>query len=82
MQEEHGGTVVAITPEENLRLSGNSVIDLINPAPLYARVDLVRGPDQGYLLMELELIEPSIYLRMHKNAPQRFAHALKRAIVG
>jgi len=30
----------------------------------------------GYWLMELELIEPSLYLRMDKGAPERFARAL------
>ena len=30
----------------------------------------------GYWLMELELIEPSLYLRMDQGAPERFACAL------
>jgi len=43
--------------------------------PVYARVDFVRGPDGRFLVMELELIEPSMYLRMDAQAPQRFAEA-------
>jgi hypothetical protein len=30
--------------------------------------------------MELELIEPSMYLRMHPDAPQRFAVAFDRYV--
>lgn len=31
--------------------------------PTYARVDLVRGDDGGYCVLEVELIEPSLFLR-------------------
>ena len=40
-----------------------------------AGADFVRGEDGRFLVMELELIEPSMYLRMNKEAPQRFAEA-------
>ena len=33
---------------------------------LYSRVDVVRGSD-NYLLMEVELIEPSLYFNMDQN---------------
>ena len=40
--------------------------------PAYARVDLV--PTQaGPLLMELELIEPSLFFRMYPESAQRLA---------
>jgi glutathione synthase/RimK-type ligase-like ATP-grasp enzyme len=35
-----------------------------------------------YWLMELELIEPSLYLRMDKAAPERFARALHERVLG
>jgi len=31
--------------------------------------------------MELELIEPSMYLRMHKDVPRRFAEASDEYVV-
>jgi hypothetical protein len=49
---------------------------LVKPMPVYARADFVRGPDGRFLVMELELIEPSMYLRMDSDAPRRFAEAL------
>lgn len=42
---------------------------------LYARVDLVPGPD-GPMLMELELIEPSLFLPVAPGAPRRVAAAI------
>lgn len=42
---------------------------------LYARVDLLPGPD-GPLLVELELTEPSLFLGYHVDAADRFAAAI------
>ena len=42
---------------------------------LYGRADLVRHGD-GFRLMELELVEPALYLRMDPGAPDRFADAI------
>jgi glutathione synthase/RimK-type ligase-like ATP-grasp enzyme len=45
--------------------------------PAYARVDLVRAEDGGYLVLELELIEPSLFLpQADPDAPARLAAAL------
>lgn len=43
---------------------------------LYARVDLLRGPDGRLLLNELELVEPSLFFRHGPAAPDRLADAL------
>ena len=43
---------------------------------LQARVDLVRLADGTPALMELELIEPSLYFRTDEGAAGRFADAL------
>jgi hypothetical protein len=76
VQEEHGASVVAVAaPEAALEAAAGRILGLVQPEPAYARCDLVRGPDGRFLLMELELIEPSMYLRMHPAAPARFAAA-------
>ncbi|MDP5041095.1 MAG: hypothetical protein NWQ26_09550, partial [Paraglaciecola sp.] len=41
---------------------------------LYARVDLVRYQGE-FALMEVELIEPSLYFNMDPASPQRFVNA-------
>jgi glutathione synthase/RimK-type ligase-like ATP-grasp enzyme len=77
VQEEHGGSIRRVQAENSLREAGGAVIGALGEAPLYARADFVRANDgDGFWLMELELIEPSLYLRMDDNAPIRFARAL------
>jgi glutathione synthase/RimK-type ligase-like ATP-grasp enzyme len=82
VQEEHGGIIRAVEPNDALREAGDAVMRIIDIVPLYARVDFVRANDDSSLwLMELELIEPSLYLRMDKGAPERFARALHDRIL-
>lgn len=75
VQEEHGASIVAVEPPAGLLDTASHVMQLIVPAPVYARADFVRGGANRFLLMELELIEPSLYLRMDRGAPERFAAA-------
>jgi len=75
VQEEHGAEVLAVEAEPALIEAGERAMQLVMPMPAYARADFVRGPDGRFLVMELELIEPSMYLRMDPQAPRRFAAA-------
>lgn len=43
---------------------------------LYARVDMLPGPDGAPVLLELELVEPSLFLACGDDAPERFAAAV------
>ena len=43
--------------------------------PLYARVDLLPGPD-GPMLLELELTEPYLFLELNDGSADRFAAAI------
>ena len=75
VQEERGATILPETPRADLLDTAVAVLALLDAPPLYARVDLVR--DRGRpSLMELELIEPSLYLRADPGAPARFAAAI------
>jgi glutathione synthase/RimK-type ligase-like ATP-grasp enzyme len=49
---------------------------------LYARVDLIPGPDGAPLVVELELTEPSLYLGYAPGAVDRFAAAIHRSVDG
>jgi hypothetical protein len=60
--------------------AGERVMAALGQVPLYARVDLVQLTDTGYGLMELELIEPALYLRMDEGVPERFAYALDKQL--
>ena len=56
---------------------GEKILKQISSIPLYARVDFVRSGDE-FAVMELELIEPSMYLRAAEHAPEMFAKAIDR----
>jgi glutathione synthase/RimK-type ligase-like ATP-grasp enzyme len=77
-QEERGAEILAIHPEAALLRAGERALAAVSPAPLYARVDFVRDAAGAFGVMELELIEPSLYLRMDPGAPGRFARAVDR----
>ena len=50
------------------------------PPLLYGRVDLAPGPEGRPLLMELELVEPSLFLRQHPQALERLVAAVVRRL--
>ncbi|MBX2819031.1 MAG: hypothetical protein KTR29_05090 [Rhodothermaceae bacterium] len=77
VQEEHGGLITTCPPTLKLLNCAQHVLDNLDYTVLYARVDLVPDENGDYALMELELIEPSLYLRMDPEAPTRFARAIE-----
>jgi glutathione synthase/RimK-type ligase-like ATP-grasp enzyme len=77
-QEERGAAICPLEPEARLLASGRAALAAVVPAPLYARIDFVRNGAGGFDVMELELIEPSLYLRTDPEAPGRFARAVDR----
>jgi hypothetical protein len=52
----------------------------IRPVPLYARIDVINTRDQGLLLLELELIEPALYLRHSTRVADKFATAVRKLV--
>lgn len=78
VQEEHGGGVVDVnSPTAALLQAGSRAMSALPETPLYARVDLVRTPDDTFALMELELIEPCLYFRFGGGASSSFfAHSI------
>jgi glutathione synthase/RimK-type ligase-like ATP-grasp enzyme len=79
VQEEHGAAIIAVTPEPALRATADAAMAAVGERLLYGRADLVRHGD-GFRLMELELVEPALYLRMDPGAPARFADAVTRLL--
>lgn len=74
VQEEHGGRLKTIEPPVHLLEQAQQANDFLSPSPLYSRLDYVRDGDT-FLIMEIELIEPSLYFNMDEESPQRFARA-------
>ena len=52
------------------------VMERFRYLPLYARVDMVAGPDGSPVLMELEAIEPNLYLDQAPGGAERVATAI------
>lgn len=78
VQEMFGAEIIECDPGQDLLDAGWKIIGMVQPVPVYARIDLVRRDNGNPLLMELELIEPSLYLRQSPQAPKRFADAFDR----
>lgn len=57
-----------------------ALLSTLEASPLFARVDLVRDRNGEVRLMELELIEPRLFLREHPEAAQRLARALAQRL--
>jgi hypothetical protein len=56
------------------------VMQAVSSETLYARVDIARDDADDLCLMELELIEPSLWLDLTPEAPARFATAIARRL--
>jgi glutathione synthase/RimK-type ligase-like ATP-grasp enzyme len=75
VQTEHGGRVDAWHPSNELAAQAARVLATLDEPPLYARVDgISRG--NAFVLMELELIEPNLFLAYGDGAADRFARAI------
>ena len=82
VQEEYNGDVQPVDPPDELQLLGQRMLQLLDELPLYARVDYVRDSSNQFALMELELIEPSLYFRMASGSAERFAEAVHTWALG
>ncbi|MFQ5652546.1 MAG: RimK family alpha-L-glutamate ligase [bacterium] len=79
VQEHFSREFIGKRPPPHLLEQAQKVIAAIEDICLYARVDGIEVEKQ-LLLMELELIEPSLYLDKHPRAPGRFAEAIIAAM--
>lgn len=76
VQSIWGGTTEPAAPEpQQVEVAERALAQLEKP-PLYARVDLVTDLDGNPALIELELIEPNLYLNTDQTATDRLAEAV------
>ena len=62
IQSAYGGSEETYHPSDAEIDAGQAILDTLGDTPLYARVDLLRGLDSKLALIELEIIEPYLYL--------------------
>ena len=75
IHEEFGGSVHAHEPTDAERSVARRCLAAVEHRLPYARVDLVAS-DDGPLVMELELIEPSLFLPQAPAGVERFAQVV------
>jgi glutathione synthase/RimK-type ligase-like ATP-grasp enzyme len=79
VQHYLGGQIEPATPPAHIQQLAHDIVRQFAPGCLYARVDGVDTPDKGFWLMELELIEPFLYLESGGEAAYaRYYEALKQ----
>ena len=82
VQPEFDGIIAAYRPDAAEHEAAARILAAVEEPLLYARIDLVRGLEGAPLLIELELIEPDLYLSYEGDAGKRFASAVLELIRG
>lgn len=76
VQPQYGGSVQAIdAPDAALELAA-AALAAAPGDPLYARVDMIFAEDRKPRLIELELVEPNLFLGAAPGAGEAFARAI------
>lgn len=78
-QPSLGGQLATIKPPQHLITEAERIVKSLPQQPLYARVDGINSNDT-LLIMELELIEPALWIASSSDAPTRMATAIAGAI--
>ena len=76
VQDDFGGTVHPWTASAEEIALAERAVAACDPAPLYARVDMIRDNDGRLAVMELELVEPELWFRFHPPAAEVLAEAV------
>ncbi len=76
VQDDFGGSVHDHHPTDEQVDLAERAQAACDPLPAYGRVDMVRDNDGRLAIMELELIEPELWLRHHPPAATAFAEAI------
>ncbi len=74
------GTDQLIVPTSHELIFAERILGLLPTLPLYARVDLIRDEAGELRLMELELVEPTLWLDLAPHSVQLFADAIASKI--
>lgn len=80
VQPQFGGQVSGVAPEPEALRAARMVLEAAGPPLTYARVDLIRGLDGTPQLMELEVIEPDLFLEHAHDGGAAFSAAVVKAL--
>lgn len=79
VQDDHGGVVEAYDPPPAIRAAAERTLATVTHPGSYARVDGIVLDDR-FVLMEIELVEPELFLRFDAASPDRYAAACAGAL--
>lgn len=77
VQEQFGGREITYDPPAAMITCARQILAVAPQSLAYARVDLVLAEDGAFLLMELELIEPSLFLDHSPDGGAAFVRAIQ-----
>jgi len=80
VQYQYGGTYAPLDPPAEAVALAEQVLAAAGRSLTYARIDLIRDDDGDLRLMELEAIEPDLYLEHAPDGGAAFARAMRRAL--
>lgn len=78
VQDHYGGTTTPVTPPGTVLQIAQHAMDALPHPCTYARVDIITTATHGPVVIEVELIEPDLFLRYDAGATTRFVNAITR----
>ena len=81
VQPEYGGIIERCDPPEGAIALAEAALAAAPAPSTYARVDIVEANGGGLQVIELELIEPALFLDHATDAAPRFAEAVRSAVL-
>ena len=81
VQDDYGGTVHNYVPDIQEIHFAETAINACSEIPVYARVDIAKDNYDEIVLIELELIEPELWLRFDRLYAKTMAKAIKKHII-
>jgi glutathione synthase/RimK-type ligase-like ATP-grasp enzyme len=82
VQREYGGAFTLVEPEEAQLAVAKAALSALPAPPFYARVDMVEDEEGHPRIMEVELIEPDLYLDLAPDRGAGFAALLAERLRG
>lgn len=76
VQSQYGGSIEVVKPPREAAEIAATAIAAAPGDPLYARADLIRDEKGALRLIELELVEPNLFLGFDPGAAEALARAL------
>lgn len=80
VQEHYGGSVESATVPDNVAQVASDAVAALSVPWVYARVDVLVDENLGPCIVEIEMVEPDLFLRYSPGSSQRLALCLERQL--